>query len=82
MFKANAALPTTLTAAFYKNGAELVDDSRVQTSSALVSDKTVLSCNTVLSLSAADTIAVWAAMETNDGYIAAAQNGFYGHRIG
>lgn len=82
MFKANAAVPTMLTAAMYKNGVELLDDTRVQTSSAIVSNKTMLSSNTLLKLATGDVVSVWAAMETNDGYIAAAQNGFYGHRIG
>ncbi len=81
MFKANAALPAGVTAAMYKNGVELLDDTRVQTSSAVVSSRTTLSCHTLLKLAAGDAISVWAAMETNDGYIAAAQNGFYGHRI-
>lgn len=81
LFKANAALPASMTATLYKNGVELIDDARMQTSSALVSNRTSLSANVVLKLAAGDTVAVWALMETNDGYIAAAQNSFYGHRI-
>jgi hypothetical protein len=81
MFKANAAVPSTVTAALYKNGAELLDDTRVQTASAVVSNKTMLSSHALLQLAAGDAISVWAAMESNDGYIAAAQNSFYGHRI-
>ena len=81
LFKANAAVPTMLTAAMYKNGVELLNDTRVQTSSALVSNRTMLSGHALFKLAAGDAISVWAAMETNDGYIAAAQNGFYGHRI-
>ncbi len=81
LFKANAALPASMLATLYKNGSELIDDARMQTSSVLVSNRTSLSAHTVLKLAAGDTIAVWAVMETNDGYIAAAQNSFYGHRI-
>lgn len=81
MFKANATVPTMLSAAIYKNGVELLDDTRVQTSSALVSNKTMLQSQSVLKLAAGDAISVWALMETNDGYIAAAQNSFYGYRI-
>lgn len=81
LFKANAALPASLTATLYRNGSELVDDARMQTSSALVSNKTALSAHVVLKLAVGDIIAVWAVMETNDGYIAAAQNSFYGYRI-
>jgi hypothetical protein len=81
LFKANAALPASMTTTLYKNGVELIDDARMQTSSALVSNRTSLSANVVLKLAAGDTVAVWALMETNDGYIAAAQNSFYGHRI-
>lgn len=81
LFKANAALPVSMIATLYRNGSELIDDARMQTSTALVSNKTSLSANTVLKLAAGDTIAVWAVLETNDGYIAAAQNSFYGHRI-
>jgi hypothetical protein len=81
MFKANAAVPSTVTAAMYKNGSELLDDTRVQTASTVVSNKTMLSSHVLLQLAAGDAISVWAAMEGNDGYIAAAQNSFYGHRI-
>lgn len=81
LFKANASLPSTVYAALYNNGAELLDDTRVQTSATLVSNKTMLSSQAVLKLAAGDAISVWASMETNDGYIAAAQNSFYGHRI-
>jgi hypothetical protein len=80
-FKANATVPTTLTAAIYKNGVELLDDTRVQTSSTLVSNRTMLQSQTLLKLAANDAISVWVLMESNDGYIAAAQNSFYGHRI-
>jgi C1q domain len=81
MFKANAAVPASVTATIYKNGAELLDDTRVQTSGTVVSNRTMLQSQTLLKLAAGDTIAVWAMMETSDGYIAAAQNSFYGHRI-
>ncbi|QUS39304.1 DUF2793 domain-containing protein [Tardiphaga alba] len=81
LFKANAALPASMTATLYKNGVELVDDARMQTSSALVNNRSSLSANVVLKLAAGDAIAVWAIMETNDGYVAAAQNSFYGYRI-
>lgn len=81
LFKANATLPASLTATLYLNGAEIADDARMQTSSALVSNRSALSAQTVLKLAAGDTVAVWALMETNDGYISAAQNSFYGHRI-
>lgn len=81
LFKANAAPPTSMIATLYKNGSELIDDMRMQTSSPPVSNRTSLSASGVLKLAAGDTIAVWALMETNDGYIAAAQNSFYGHRI-
>ncbi|WPO39026.1 DUF2793 domain-containing protein [Tardiphaga sp. 42S5] len=81
MFKANAAVPTMLTAAMYKNGVELLDDTRMQTSSAIISNRTMLSGHTLLKLAAGDAISVWAAMETNDGYIAAAQNSFHGYRV-
>ncbi|MDB5653446.1 MAG: hypothetical protein JWQ94_1059 [Tardiphaga sp.] len=81
MFKANATVPTTLIATIYRNGAELLDDTRVQSASAVVSNKTMLQSQAVLKLAAGDTISVWAMMETSDGYIAAAQNSFYGHRI-
>lgn len=81
LFKANAALPVSMTATLYKNGAELTEDGRMQTSAALVSNRTSLIGHAVLRLVAGDSIAVWASMETNDGYIAAAQNSFYGYRI-
>lgn len=81
LFKANAALPSSMMATLYKNGVELIDDGRMQTSAALVSNKTSLSGNAVLKLAAGDTVSVWAVLETNDGYIAAAQNSFYGYRI-
>jgi hypothetical protein len=81
LFKANAALPVSMMATLYRNGSELVDDARMQTASALVSNKTALSANVVLKLAAGDIIAVWTVMDTNDGYIAAAQNSFYGYRI-
>jgi hypothetical protein len=81
LFKANAAVPASVAASIYKNGAELLDDTRVQTSGTVVSNKTLLQSQAVLKLAANDTIAVWALMETSDGYIAAAQNSFYGHRI-
>jgi hypothetical protein len=81
MFKANATVPSTVTATLYKNGVELLDDTRVQSSGAVVSNKTMLQSQALLKLAAGDTIAVFAMMETNDGYIAAAQNSFYGHRI-
>lgn len=81
LFKANAALPASMMATLYKNGVELIDDARMQTASALVSNKTSLSADAVLKLAAGDTIAVWAVLEANDGYIAAAQNSFYGYRI-
>jgi len=81
LFKANAALPVSMTATLYRNGVELTDDARMQTSSALVGNRTSLSANAVLALAAGDTVEVRAMMETNDGYIAAAQNSFYGYRI-
>ncbi|WP_168202916.1 MULTISPECIES: DUF2793 domain-containing protein [unclassified Tardiphaga] len=81
MFKANATVPSTVTATLYKNGTELLDDARVQTAGSVVSNKTMLQSQALLKLAAGDTIAVFAMMETNDGYIAAAQNSFYGHRI-
>jgi hypothetical protein len=81
MFEANAALPTTMVAAIYKNGVEVLDDTRVQSAGTLVSNKTMLQSQALLKLAAGDTIAVWAMLETNDGYIAAAQNSFFGHRI-
>ena len=81
MFKANATVPSAMVATMYKNGVELLDDTRVQTTGTLVSNKTWLGSNVVLKLAAGDTIAVWVSMETNDGYVAAAQNSFYGHRI-
>lgn len=81
LFKANASLPASMIATLYKNGTELTDDARMQTTGTLVTNKTSLTSNAVLKLAAGDTIAVWAFMETNDGYVAAAQNSFYGHRI-
>ncbi len=81
MFKANATAPTVLTATMYKNGAELLDDTRVQTTGTLVSNRTWIGSNSVLKLAAGDTIAVWVSMTANDGYVSAAQNSFYGHRI-
>lgn len=81
LFKANSTLPASMIATLTKNGSELIDDARMQTSSALVSNKTSLAACAVLKLAAGDAIAVCALMETNDGYIAAAQNSFYGHRI-
>ena len=81
MFKANAAVPATMVAAIYQNGVELLNDTRVQSAGSVISNKTMLQSQTLLKLAAGDTIAVWAMLETNDGYIAAAQNSFYGHRI-
>jgi hypothetical protein len=81
MFKANATVPSAVYAAIYKNGSELLDDTRVQSSGTVVSNRTMLASQSVLKLASGDAISVWALMETNDGYIAAAQNSFYGHRI-
>ena len=81
MFKANATAPSAMIATMYKNGVELLDDTRVQTAGTVVSNKTWLGNSIVLKLATGDTIAVWVSMETNDGYVAAAQNSFYGHRI-
>lgn len=81
MFKANATVPSAMVATIYKNGAELLDDTRVQTTGTVVTNKTWLGNHVVLKLAAGDTIAVWVSMETNDGYVAATQNSFYGHRI-
>lgn len=81
-FKANAAVPTLLRVGLSVNGAAPTLDARsVQGDATLVTLETSLSVNALLKLSAGDTVAAVAYMATNDGYVLADQNYFWGHEI-
>jgi hypothetical protein len=78
-FKANAALPTALQAAFYKNGSALTRSQRAVTG--LVGGKSCVILDEQLSLAAGDFVEVFAVMESNDGYVDQARSSFRGHHL-
>ncbi|MGI8524628.1 MAG: DUF2793 domain-containing protein [Pseudolabrys sp.] len=78
-FKANANVPTKVTVAFYKNGAELGRGRAV--SGAPVDDVTTWNLTVLTSLAASDVIDVRVNFATNDGYVEADQSHFWGHYV-
>jgi hypothetical protein len=78
-FKANAAVPTKVIAAFYKNGAELGRGRVV--SGAPADDVTTFNLTVLAALAVNDQIDVRVNFATNDGYIEADQSHFWGHYV-
>lgn len=79
-FRLNAALPSKITAAFYKNGTELGHGRAV--SGAPADDITTFNLSILTKLAASDTIDVRVSFTGNDGYIKADQSHFWGHGVG
>ncbi|MBN8936463.1 MAG: DUF2793 domain-containing protein [Rhizobiales bacterium] len=78
-FKANATVPTKVTATFYKNGAELGRGRAV--SGAPVDDVTTYNLTVLTPLATNDVIDVRVHFATNDGYIESDQSHFWGHYV-
>jgi hypothetical protein len=78
-FKANAALPTALHAALYRNGVAIARSTRAVTG--LVSGKSSVEVDQVLSLAANDTVEVFAFMDGADGYVDQTRSSFSGHHL-
>lgn len=78
-FGANAALPTKVIAAFFKNGSELERGRSV--SGAPLDDVTTYNLATLAALSAGDVIDVRVSFSGNDGYIKAEQSQFWGYAV-
>lgn len=78
-FKINASNPAAWYVTFYKNGAkvEQSEDSIFNVTTLEVS----IQANSLLKLSAGDYIEVFTYFTTNDGYIAANTNEFWGHYV-
>ncbi len=79
VFKKNATLPTEVDLALYLNGS-IVTQSEVITKT-VVDLGTYLDTSAVLKLNASDTVDARIQFVTNDGYVAANTNNFYGARI-
>lgn len=78
-FRANAAVPSKVVAAFYKNGSELGRGRAV--SGAPVDDVTTYNLTALVALAAGETIDVRVTFTSNDGYIKAVQSQFWGHAL-
>jgi hypothetical protein len=78
-FKANAALPTAMEAAFRLNGTVIARSARI--AAPLVSTRTGLVLDELLVLAAGDGVEVAVRMEGNDGYVDLARSGFRGHHV-
>ena len=78
-FRANAALPSEVIAAFYKNGAELGRGRAV--SGTPVDDVTTCNLTVLAALAAGDVIDVRVSFTGNDGYIKASQSQFWGYAV-
>jgi hypothetical protein len=78
-FKANAAVPTAMHAALYRNGAAIPRSARAVT--ALVSGKSHVSLDEEVALLAGDFVEVFAFMETSDGYADQTRSSFRGHHV-
>lgn len=78
-FKINAANPIAWYIAFYKNGTKVEpsEDSIFN----MTTLETSIQANSLLQLSAGDNIEVFTYFTTNDGYIAANTNEFWGHYV-
>lgn len=79
-FKANATVPASIQTKLYKNGAA-IDDTIAISGGTVVTQRTMVATQTVLSLAAGDYIEMFAFMETNDGYVESTGSLFYGARI-
>lgn len=79
-FKANATVPTMVGVGLSVNGADPTLDALSQQGDAtVVTLETSLGVTALLKLAAGDTVAAVAHMATNDGYVLADQNYFWGH---
>ncbi len=78
-FKANAAVPTKVIAAFHKNGAELGRGRAV--SGAPVDNVTTFNLAVLTPLTANDAVDVRVHFVTDDGYIEADHSHFWGHYV-
>ncbi len=78
-FRANATVPSSVVAAFYKNATELGRGRAV--SGAPVDDVTTYNLTALVALAAGETIDVRVTFTANDGYIKAAQSHFWGHAL-
>ena len=78
-FKANAAVPTKVIVAFYKNGAELGRGRAA--SGAPVDGVTAYNLAVLVPCAEDDVIDVRVRFDTNDGYVSADQSQFWGHYV-
>jgi hypothetical protein len=78
-FKANAALPSAMEAAFRLNGATIARSARI--AAPLVSMRTGLVLDELLLLAQGDGVEVAVRMEANDGYVDLSRSGFRGHHV-
>lgn len=81
-FKANAAVPTKLALGLSVNGGTPNADARAVTGDAtVVTLETSVHVTALLKLAAGDTVAASVFMTTNDGYVLADENYFWGHQV-
>jgi hypothetical protein len=78
-FKANAAVPSSMHAAFHRNGVAVPRSARAVT--ALVSGKSHVSLDEEMALLAGDFVEVFTFMETSDGYVDQTRSSFRGHHV-